>query len=316
MWLAFLSVLYLSIESEAARCRALVVGGGTDLGAYEGGAIMGLISGLPSGEAQWDVITGVGVGSVNALIVSMYAKGQESAASSKLNSFWSGFSYATFYQDWTGGYVTGLLLKSGLYDSTPMQKTLSTLQTGSFQRVLGVGTTDLISSNYVYFSSSQQSDAAMKTGIYASAADYGIFPIVKYGAYQLISGNVIYSADLLSAIDACTAKGAADSDISIDVVLGAGKTISSVDASQYKSLQALMRYLQINSYNNVMQTITHTQHEHPSVKIRSTVFPSVNLPTALYPYDYTNVQIQQQIKQGIADGTKAGLQSVQVPSSN
>jgi hypothetical protein len=311
MWVAIFAFLLVLNPASAARCRALAIGGGTDLGAYEAGAVIGLIQGLPSGEAQWDIVTGVGVGSVNALIISMYGKGQEAAAAAKLTAFWSSFSYQTFYQDWSGGYVTGLLLESGIYDSSPMKKTLASLQTGAFQRALGVGTTDLISANYVYFSSYQQASSAMTTGIYASASDYGLFPIVNYNGYQLVSGNVIYSADLIDAINYCSSKGASYSDISIDVVLGAGKTINKIDASNYKSLQVLMRYLQINSYNSVMQAINNAQHYYKGINIRSVVYPSQNLPGALFPYDYTPAQLQQQIALGIQDGKKVALEEIE-----
>lgn len=99
MWVIIVGLLLLGKNTESARCRALAIGGGTDLGAYEAGVIIGLIQSLPSGEAQWDVVTGVGVGAVNALIVSQYPKGQEAAASTKLKSFWSTFTYEAFYQD-------------------------------------------------------------------------------------------------------------------------------------------------------------------------------------------------------------------------
>lgn len=292
---------------ESARCRALAVGGGTDLGAYEAGAIIGLIEGLPSGEAQWDIVTGVGVGSTNALIMSMYPKGQESAAASKLNSFWAAFTYEDFYQDWTGWYVTGLLIKSGLYDSSPYKKTLTNLQTGAFQRVLGVGSVDLVSASYVYFQSTQQTTSVMATGIYASTSDYGLFPIVNYNKYQLLGGSILYSADLIHAVQYCTSIGAKNSEISIDVILGAGKTITPIDASSYNSLQSLMRYFQITSYNNVMQVINNAKHDYQGINVRSIIYPSQNLPGALYPYDYTPAQLQQQINLGIQDGKKQAV---------
>lgn len=203
--------------------------------------------------------------------------------------------------------MTGLLLKSGLYDSSPLKKTLASLQTGSFQRTLGVGALDLISSNYVYFGSEKQSPSTMTTGIFASVSDYIFFPIVNYNLYQLVSGDVIYSADLINAITTCQSKGASLSDISVDVVLGAGKTINTINASGYTSLQALMRYLQINSYNNVMQSITNAEHDFPGVNVRHVIYPSQNLPSVLYPYDYTSDQISQQIALGIQDGKAAGL---------
>jgi hypothetical protein len=188
-----------------------------------------------------------------------------------------------------------------------MKKTLDGLQTGNFGRVLGVGTTDLVSSKYVYFQSNQQTATVMKTGVYASASDYAWFPIVKYSSYQLLTGSILYSADIVSAVNYCKSQGAAISDITVDVVLGAGKTIANVDASHYKTLQVLMRYFQISSYNNVMAVVNNAKHEFAGLNVRSIIYPSQQLPSASYPYEYTAAQLQQQISLGIADGKKQAL---------
>lgn len=307
MWASVFVISLIAYTVQGARCRALAIGGGSDLGAYEAGAVIGLIQGFPAGEAQWDIVTGVGVGSVNGLILSMFAKGQESAAATKLNSFWTSFTYDMFYQDWAGGYVTGLLLKSGLYDSSPLKKTLGGLQTGSFARVLGVGATDLISAQYVYFESDQQSTSSMSTGIYASASDYTLFPIVYSGLKQLLTGAILYSADLISAVQYCEKKGASISEISVDVVLGAGKTITPVDASNYKTLQVLNRYFAISSYNGVMQAITNAKHDFTGLNVRTIVYPSQDLPNPPQAYEYTPQQLQQQISLGISDGKKIAV---------
>lgn len=307
MWVTAVLLSMIAKDVQSQKCRVLAVGGGTDLGAYEAGAIIGLIQGFPAGEAQWDIVTGVGVGSVNGLILSMYAKGQESSAATKLNSFWTSFTYDMFYQDWTGGYVTGLLLKSGLYDTSPMKKTLTGLQTGAFARVLVAGTTDLISAQYNYFESDVQSSSSMATGVYASASDYGIFPIVYSGIKQLVTGSILYSADIISGVNYCKKKGFTISNMSVDVVLGAGKTMTPVNASNYKTLQVLMRYFAISSYNGVMKAITNAQHDFAGLNIRTIVYPSQDLPSASQPYEYTPEQLQQQIALGIADGKKLAV---------
>lgn len=56
-------ILSLSL-AEAQKCRALVIEGGGDLGAYEAGILKGLIYNLPNEEVQWDVLSGISVGSI------------------------------------------------------------------------------------------------------------------------------------------------------------------------------------------------------------------------------------------------------------
>jgi predicted acylesterase/phospholipase RssA len=46
--------------------------GGANKGAYEGGVIYGLTHNLPENETQWDVVSGVSAGALNAVGVSVW----------------------------------------------------------------------------------------------------------------------------------------------------------------------------------------------------------------------------------------------------
>ncbi len=59
------------------RCRILVLEGGGDRGAFHAGAFDSLVKNLPESEVAYDVITGISVGSINALFLSFFAKGDE-----------------------------------------------------------------------------------------------------------------------------------------------------------------------------------------------------------------------------------------------
>ena len=59
------------------KCRALALEGGGDAGSWQAGAIAGLVENLPANEVQYDVISGVSVGSINGLYVATYEKGDE-----------------------------------------------------------------------------------------------------------------------------------------------------------------------------------------------------------------------------------------------
>jgi hypothetical protein len=72
--------------------------------------------------------------------------------------------------------------------------------------------------------------------------------MVVHEDYWLLDGSIIYAVDILNAITTCRSKGHADDNIIIDVILSSGKTIKTVDAEDYKTLDALMRWLEISSY--------------------------------------------------------------------
>ncbi|OMJ88909.1 hypothetical protein SteCoe_9010 [Stentor coeruleus] len=287
------------------NCRVLAIGGGTERGAYEAGAIYGLINNLPAGQAEYDVVTGVGIGAINAMIVASYPQGQESQAAAKLQSFWTSFTAGTLYSDWIGGLVTGLLYESGLFDTSPMKKTIKGLSPATkFPRWIGVGCTDLISGNYVFFNSTGQTLANMQTAIYASASDPGIFPLVKLNNFQLVSGAIKFSVDILDAVNACYQLGYSQQQIIIHSILGAGLKLKTVDAINYKTLQVLMRYFEIAAYDTFMQVLEDAGHDFPLIDMQYTIYPSNGLNHTLYPYDFTPAELIQEFNLGQADALK------------
>lgn len=79
---SYLCLLVLSIASAnsvASKnvCRALALSGGGNKGSYEAGAIHGLVNGLEPKDVEYDVVTGVSVGAINAAGVSLWPIGQE-----------------------------------------------------------------------------------------------------------------------------------------------------------------------------------------------------------------------------------------------
>ena len=63
---------------EAKSCRALAMSGGGAYGAYEAGALWGLIQNSEDKSGfKYDVVTGVSAGSINALAVSLFSPGDE-----------------------------------------------------------------------------------------------------------------------------------------------------------------------------------------------------------------------------------------------
>lgn len=306
MWRRILLLAALTgVYANNGKCRILALGGGTERGAYQAGAIIGLINNLPAGEAQWDVVTGIGIGALNAMMVANYPQGQEASAATQLNSFWSSFTYKTIYQDWIGGLITGLLYESGLYDSSPLKKTISKMTPSKFQRWLGVGTTDLLTGNYVFFNSSGQTVANMLTGIYASTTDPGILPIVKYLKYQLVSGTVKFSIDLLDAVNACESLGYSNANTIIHAVMGAGRKLKEVEAINYKTLQVTYRYFEIVAFDLFMKVLENAQHDFPNVDIKYTIYPSAGMNRTLYPYDYTPAELAAQLALGQLDAKNA-----------
>lgn len=301
-----LGLVGLSYAAVTDKCRALVLGGGSDKGAFQGGAVAGLIDKLGS-EAAYDVVTGVGIGSINGLIVSRFAKGNETAAAAALDSFWSNFEASQFYNNWAGNVAQGYFLESGLYSSKPMKATIDNLfKLGpNFGRELIVSSTDLLSGNFTIFDT-LLGDAAIKTGVLASAAMPGLLPTVKYAEYELSDGTIKYPVDIISAVTYCQEQGFADSDIIVDIVMSSGTYLKEVDASKYKTFQVLLRLAEIEAYDFTSLGIDVAYLQYPDVNYRTLIYPTDGMPELpILPYDYS----PEELKDLIAAGRKKDLVS-------
>jgi hypothetical protein len=302
MWSKILLLLSLTItQALNSACRVLALGGGSERGAYEAGVIMGLIQNLPPDEVEWDVVTGIGLGALNAAIVGQVAQGQESVAATNLNNFWTSFSYGQIYVDWPGGLITGLLLESGLYDSAPLKKTIAKLTPSKFLRWTSVGATDLISGNYALFNSSGQTLSGMQSGILSSVTEPGILPFVTYNKLQLVTGSLKFPIDFGSAVNACKTLGYSTSQVIVHAVMGAGRALKGVDAASYKTLQASMRYAEIAAFEFFERSIEFAQTDFPGIQIPYVIYPSQHLNSTVVPYDFTPAELAQQIALGLAD---------------
>lgn len=69
----------------------------------------------------------------------------------------------------------------------------------------------------------------------------------------------------------------------MDVVLTSEKNLKQVDASDYKSLQMLWRYLEVSRYYSNMDGLLRAQFAYPNVYFRNVVAPSGDLPSSFYP---------------------------------
>lgn len=76
---------------------------------------------LPAEQAQYHAVSGVAGGAVNAVLLASQPSGSEQTAAEQMQKFWLDAGNNKLYQEWYGGVVTGLLLKGGLYDNSPLK---------------------------------------------------------------------------------------------------------------------------------------------------------------------------------------------------
>lgn len=60
---------------------------------------------LPAGSLEYDVISGISVGAINALGISQYPIGTEGVMVDLLIEFWRSISSSSIYKQYPGGYA-------------------------------------------------------------------------------------------------------------------------------------------------------------------------------------------------------------------
>jgi len=98
--------------------RGLVMSGGASKGAFTQGVLVELAR---RGE-EYEFVSGVSVGALEAGMISQYPLGQFQAAVDALDDIWLGIEGdKSIYKRWCLGIVSGLISRDGFYNSSPLQ---------------------------------------------------------------------------------------------------------------------------------------------------------------------------------------------------
>ena len=284
-----LSALAALLPSAAAtgKCRALALSSGDEDAAYQAGALKGIIeSGLASEEYQYDSVSGVSDGAINAVILANYTKGQEKQAVDKMQSFWKGATHTSLYKNWFGGIARGFLYEGGLYNSAPLHDYLKKeFSTGmSTERSLNIGIVNVYDGSYVDFSDKNvTSGSNLVDALFASMSVPGFFPPANVLGSSWFDGSAVWDIDIFSAINKCIDKGFDHKDIVVDVIMTSSANLKQVQAEDYRSIGMLFRYLEISSFYNAMDGLLRARFAYPGVNFRYVISPSGSIPSSLYP---------------------------------
>jgi len=287
------------------KCYALALSSGDQSSMYQAGVLSGLAS--VNTEMGYQAISGVAGGAVNAVILANYAAGSEAEAATRMKTFWENSANTKLYKDWMGGLAEGLLLKGGLWNDKAVLDFLKTEMADitPSQRWIDVGLTDVLKGTYVDFTAEELTGDTLNNVMYAQFASAGVFPPVEFNNSDYFDGSTIWDLDIFSVVNQCQSLGYSDADIVVDVVLTSEKTLSTVDASDYHSIQMLWRYLQVSRYYSNMDGLLRAQFAYPNVNFRNIVAPSGELPSSWYPLNMDQTQVDTMWDMGVSDGVAA-----------
>ena len=212
-----------------------------------------------------------------------------------MNTFWTNASNSELYKNWLGGIAEGLLIKGGLYNDSELltflksDKGLNDITPN--KRWLDIGITDVLKGTYKDMHSEDLTGDDFYNTMYAEFAYAGFFPPVDAMGSEWFDGSTIWDLDIFSAVNKCIDDGFAASDIVVDVAMTSAKTLKVVDASNYKSIHMLWRYLEVSRYYSSMDGLLRAQFAYPDVTFRNIVSPSADLPSSLYPLNLKEADI-------------------------
>lgn len=314
--LSLLLSFFSASSAGTTKCRALVLEGGGDKGAYQAGALAQMYALIPE-EIQYDVMTGVSVGALNTAGLAMFEKGDEGNMTAFLLDIWRNIQASDVYQDWPGGIIDGILFQPSIYDTTPLLNFLTNKFTRTIKRKISIGSCNANNGSFVRFDESLSHDDLI-TAVRASSAMPILFPYVEFQGQTYIDGGSVLNLDVGGAIERCREIVDNDADIIVDVILCTGAYLRDIDQSQDTTLQMLDRYLQIDSFSNSLDDLLHAKDDYSYIDFRYIIMPSSPLPSGEIPLGFNPDQIEQMISMGMADaknivtnGTSVDWQSIQ-----
>jgi predicted acylesterase/phospholipase RssA len=268
--------------------HALVLAGGGGFAAFQ----VGVISVLTSHVPNYEIITGISAGALNASILSMYPQGQERIGSGDLTRFWKEFKPSDMYKNHFCG-CGGLkyccaLKKMGMLNSNGVQNMVDhvfdkylTIQS---ERIFKVGACDLDTGEYKEFDAY---DPDIKSAIYASCAYPGYLEPIKIRDHFYSDGGI---RNIIGPIENVLKQGATV----VDIVL-CSPCHMKYDSDHDNAVDVLLRTFDIRSNELVRDDMNFIRP--PGVKFR--VFqPKKRLGNYKSMLNFNHNQIEEWMKLG------------------
>jgi predicted acylesterase/phospholipase RssA len=285
------------------KCFVLALEGGGDKGAYQSGAIKGLVENVPNGETQWDVVTGVSVGSMDAAAIAIFEIGKEKEAAEYLIDNWRNIKgKGDIYENWWGGPLDGLFFKTGLYSTSPLKKKLiSIIKDSIIKRKFVCGATNFMTGEFETWDEETLYRDEYVDAIASSGSYPVIFPLNTFRGNVYMDGGVKINVDIASGINKCSDMGYADENIVVDVIMLNSKVLPEQDANGVHPLGVLNRVFEIFGYDNAMRDFEYAKVSFPKVILRYIITPTKKLPSGSIPLVFSPEQIETMIQVGYDD---------------
>ncbi|GAM19448.1 hypothetical protein SAMD00019534_026230, partial [Acytostelium subglobosum LB1] len=298
--LLFTAIASASQAVKLSTCRAVTMSGAGDRGAFEAGIFAGLVQMRQALDVQWNVVTGISAGSINAAATAMFNVGDEEAASNFLTTQWDTIKRKDMYASVTGWTINQSLAHSTQSNQSlhlDLVENLNAKMLAESNRTLLVGAT---SYDTGLFNTWEKDDDEIVLGVKASASIPGLFEPTAVHGQLYMDGGATYMTPVTDTARLCNDTGA--ETILIDVILGVGKPETFDNVTNWKTPSLMLRTASIVEHNIFLKDIETAFQAYPSIKI-NLYYPSQRLPGDFLGFQYSKEMIAMGIKDANAESS-------------
>lgn len=307
--IVLLTTFVAATEKGGKKCRALVLEGGGDMGSYQVGVLKAFVDNLPKEDLMYDVITGVSVGSINAMAIALHAIGDEKTAVNWMYEMWGQLTSSDIYTSWPLGMIQGLFFKEGLWDNaselTFLAGKFEAFKEKGIQRRVNIVTVDFDTGEmYRYTENTPVED--IPAAVVASTSMPFAFPHTYLDGHTFVDGGTVWNIDLSGAIERCGEVVKSHKDIIVDVILcNSAQNITRDEQKEYNTISNFQRYQQIRAYYATLSDFYEIVRGYPDVNFRYLLMPQEDLPSGFLPLGFDHDDMMAMIEIGIREGLKA-----------
>jgi hypothetical protein len=304
MWVLPLLLISLA-AAQSPVCRALALEGGGDKGAYEAGVLQAFAKLLDPEEITYDVVTGISVGALNAMLVVNTPIGQEAELADRMVDLWRWVGQTgsgAVFTNWNSlGIPYAIVAEPSLFSTAPLRNTTHVYfnVTTGIQRKFVIGTSDFNQGVLRLFNESIGVQGLMEV-VMCSSAMPALFPYQNYSGTEFCDGGCILNLNIFSAVERCLEEVSDPSQVIVDSIFLTGDHLDP-NASSYTTIGVMNRAKEINAYDSSMWYLFNALTAYPTVNFRYTVVPSKALPGNEIPLVFTTEAVDTMLAEAMSD---------------
>ena len=202
-----------------------MLGGGGTRGAYQAGALWGMLHATDDlSKYKYDVVTGVSAGTINGAAFSTFPPGEEIKAAEVLSETWQDLTSADIYKMWWPfGLIQGLN-EPGMVNTAPLRNFIKKFfdrTTYEFKRKTAFLGVDASNGDIISFNETLSDNDKINAVMTSSAIPVGF--TTQHWSYEGktiagVDGGTAYMFDIASGIKRCHELVDDDSKITVDVI--------------------------------------------------------------------------------------------------